>query len=152
MNRLNLLQGVDIFKGLTPDELNAISQLCEDREYQVNQEIFTEGSRGTEIYVLKKGKVRIELCLKGKTDTATVHRITDGQIFGELALVDKGPRSATAKCESRSEVIAISRDRLSELFGENNHIGYVVLKNLATVLAIRLRRANLQLVASILWE
>lgn len=152
MNNLKLLENVDIFKGLTSDELNAISQLCEDREYQVNQEIFNEGSRGTEIYILKKGKVRIDLSLTGKTDMATVHRISDGQTFGELALMDKGPRSATARCESRSEVVVLSRDRLSQLFGENNHIGYVVLKNLATLLAVRLRKTNLQLVASILWE
>lgn len=152
MEKQRILQGVDIFKGLTPDELALVAHLCEDRKYRANEEIFSENNRGSEIYILKRGKIRIDLALKGKSKCATIHRITDGQIFGELALVDRGRRSATAKCESDSEVLAISRDGLHDLFEKNNHIGYVVLNNLATILAVRLRKTNLQLVASILWE
>lgn len=152
MEKQKILQGVDIFKGLTPDELALIAQLCEDRKYRANEEIFSENSRGSEIYVLERGKIRIDLALTGKSKCATIHRVTDGQIFGELALVDRGRRSATAKCDSDSEVLAINRDGLHDLFERNNHIGYVVLNNLATILAVRLRKTNLQLVASILWE
>jgi len=152
MESQKLLERIEIFKGLTQDELGAIARLCEDRRYQANETIFDENSRGSEIYVIKKGKVRIDLGLTGKTDAATVHRVSDGDIFGELALVDTRRRSATAKCEKDSEIIAISRDGLLDLFDKNNHIGYVVIRNLATVLAARLRKTNLQLVASILWK
>lgn len=152
MEKQKILQGIDIFKGLTPDELALIAQLCEDRKYRANEEVFSENSRGSEIYVLEKGKICIDLALTGKSKCATIHRVTDGQIFGELALVDRGRRSATAKCENDSEVLAINRDKLHSLFERNNHIGYIVLNNLATILAVRLRKTNLQLVASILWE
>ena len=152
MDRQRILEKIGVFKGLSQDEIGAISQLCKDRKYQANEVVFTESSRGEEIYVLKKGKVRIDFRLGGKADSATVHRITQGHIFGELALVDNRRRSATATCESDCEVIAISREGLYDLFEANSHIGYILMKNFAMVLATRLRKTNLQLVASILWE
>jgi CRP/FNR family cyclic AMP-dependent transcriptional regulator len=152
MEKQGILQRVDIFEGLTPDELDMISRFCEDRRYQADELIFAENSKGKEIYILQKGKVRIDLGLKVKSNHTTIHRITEGQVFGELALIDNGRRSATAKCESNSEIIAIDRDRLHDLFERNSHVGYVVLNNLARILVARLRRTNLQLIASILWE
>ena len=94
----------------------------------------------------------IELGLKGKSNSATVHRVSAGQVFGELSLVDKRSRSATAICEGDCELIAIDREKLAELFERDSRIGYIVMRNLAELLAGRLRRTNLQLVASILRE
>jgi CRP-like cAMP-binding protein len=152
METTKLLEGVEIFKGLTPDELTAMGDVCTDRRYRAGDIIFDENSRGTELYLVRKGKVRIDLALSKNSESATVHRVGDGELFGELALVDTKRRSATATCEKDAEIIAIDRDRLLKMFDENNHMGYVVLGNLAAVLAGRLRRTNLQLVATLLWK
>lgn len=147
----DVLGKVDIFCGLTHSELDLVAPLCEDRRYKANQVIFAEKSSGTDVYIVRKGKVRIEISLRGK-DCATVWRASDGQIFGELALVDRGRRSATAICETDCELIAINGDSLDQLFENNSRVGYVIMRNLASVLAGRLRKTNLQLLASILWE
>ena len=147
-----ILKKADILEGLSQDEIAAVAELCEERSYKAGTAIFEESSRGEEVYLVKSGTVRIELALKGKTDVATVHRVTPGRSFGELALVDRGRRSATATCESDAEVLVLGRERLADLFESNNHIGYVLMGNLATILSARLRKTNLQLVASILWE
>jgi CRP-like cAMP-binding protein len=152
MDRKKILAGIDVFKGLSPDEIAAIDEICEELEFRANETILSEKSRGRRMYVLKKGKVRIDFAVVGKEDVATVHRVAEGQIFGELAVLDEGPRSATAHCEADSEVIAIRRDRLYELFEKRNHIGYVFMKNIAQILAGKLRKTNLQLVACLLWE
>jgi len=152
MDRQRILEKLPVLAGLSQDEIGAISQLCQDRKYQANEVVFTESSRGEEIYILKKGKVRIDFRVGGEKDSATVHRLTQGHVFGELALVDNRRRSATATCESDCEVIAISREGLYDLFETDSHIGYMLMKNLAMVLANRLRKTNLQLVATILWE
>jgi CRP-like cAMP-binding protein len=114
--------------------------------------VFTEHSSGAEVYTIKKGKVCIELGLKGKSNAATIQRLGVGQIFGELALVDRRSRSATATCENDCEIIIIDRDKLNELFERDSQLGYTVMRNLAQLLAGRLRRTDLMLVASVLWE
>lgn len=104
------------------------------------------------MYVVKRGQVRIDLRLTSDSDCATVHRLREGQILGELALVDRRARSATATCDTPCEIVALNCDGLLGLFERNRDIGYVVIRNLAEIIATRLRKTNLQLVAMVCWE
>jgi len=152
VDNTKILEKVEIFRGLSPTQLESLARISEEKKYRTGQAVFTERSAGAEVYIIKKGKVCIELGLKGKPNTATVQRLTAGQIFGELALVDKRDRSASAICDSDCEIIAIDRDKLDELFEQDGRLGYTVMRNLAQLLAERLRRTDLMLVASVLWE
>jgi CRP-like cAMP-binding protein len=152
MDSTKILEKVDIFRGLSQRQLESLAQISHEKEYRAGEAVFTEHSSGAEVYIIKKGKVCIELGLKGKSNTATIQRLGAGQIFGELALVDKRSRSATAICDSDCEIITIDRDKLDELFEQDSRLGYVVMRNLAQLLAERLRRTDLMLVASVLWE
>lgn len=152
MDSTKILEKVEIFRGLSPTQLESLVQISEEKKYRGGEAVFTERSSGTEVYIIKKGKVCVELGLKGKPNTATIQRLSVGQIFGELALVDQRSRSATVTCENDSEIITIDRSRLNELFNRDARLGYIVMKNLAQLLAERLRRTDLMLVASVLWE
>jgi CRP-like cAMP-binding protein len=152
MDSTKILEKVEIFRGLSPTQLESLVQISEEKKYRGGEAVFTERSSGTEVYIIKKGKVCVELGLKGKPNTATIQRLSVGQIFGELALVDQRSRSATVTCENDSEIITIDRSRLNELFSRDARLGYIVMKNLAQLLAERLRRTDLMLVASVLWE
>jgi CRP-like cAMP-binding protein len=152
MDSTKILEKVDMFRGLTPQQLESLAKISEEKKYRGGQAVFTERSSGAEVYIIKKGKVCIELGLKGRPNTATVQRLGEGQIFGELALVDKRNRSASAVCDSDCEIITIDRDKLDELFEQDGRLGYTVMRNLAQLLAERLRRTDLMLVASVLWE
>lgn len=152
MDMQRILERISVFEGLSQEELHSVAQLGDIRKYKRGDIIFAEKSQGKEMYILTKGRVRIELGIRGKADCATIHRVQEGEIFGELALVGEGRRSASAECETDCEVIAIGRDTLQDLFEESTRIGYVVMRNLASVLATRLRKTNLQLVACFLWE
>jgi CRP-like cAMP-binding protein len=129
-----------------------VAELCQPCQHQADEVIFAENSKGKEMYIVTKGKVRIELGIKGKTDCATVHRLGEGEIFGELVLVGEGRRSATARCEADCEVLSIEQDGLLRLFEQYPHIGYVIVMKLASLLAARLKKTNLQLVSCFLWE
>ncbi|TET57160.1 MAG: cyclic nucleotide-binding domain-containing protein [Dehalococcoidia bacterium] len=152
MDSIRILEKVDMFRGLSPHQLESLAQVSEERKYRGGEAVFTEHSSGAEVYIIKKGKVCIELGLKGKSNPATIQRLGVGQIFGELALVDRRRRSATAICENDCEIITIDRDKLNELFERDSPLGYAVMRNLAQLLAGRLRRTDLMLVASVLWE
>ena len=152
MDTKQVLKQVNIFDGLSPEELNSIAILCENRTYKANELIFAEKSKGKELYIVTKGQVRIELGIKGKTDYATVHRVGKGELFGELVLLNQGTRSGAARSETDCETIIIDGNALLNLFEKNMRIGYVVAMNLASLLATRLRKTNLQLIACFLWE
>jgi len=141
-----------LFKGLSPSELEAVSEIARTRTYEAGESIFAEGGDGNEVCILVKGMIRIELSVGGASDAATVHRFTAGQVFGEMALADRRSRSAAATCESDCEVLAIPCGDLLALFDANHDIGYRATKNLAEILATRLRKTNSQLVNTFLWE
>ena len=152
MDNTKVLKKVEMLRGLSLQQLEALAQISQEKKYHRGDAVFTERSTGGEVYVIKKGKVCIELSLRGKPDTTTIQRLGEGQLFGELALVDTRSRSATVVCESDCEIIAIDRDKLNKLIEQDAGLGYVVMRNLAQLLAERLRRTDLMLVATVLWE
>lgn len=141
-----------LFKGLSPSEVRAVSELARTKTFDAGESIFAEGGYGDEVCILTKGVVRIELSVDGGSDTATVHRFSAGQVFGEIALADRRNRSASATCETDCEILAVRCEDLLALFERTHAIGYRAMKNLSAVLATRLRKTNTQLVSTFLWE
>ena len=80
----------------------------------------------------------------GTPEMTAVVRLGRGQIFGEMALVDRGARSATVRCvQDDTTLFIIGRDALAQLCESDYHIGYVVMQNLARDLSFKLRLRNL---------
>jgi len=102
------------------------------REYKASETIFREGDRGGEFYVIKRGKVRI---LSGNRVLET---LGENEIFGEMALIDVSPRSATVVAETDVIVAPITEKQYLFLV---RHTPYFALK-VMRVLADRLRRQN----------
>lgn len=145
-----VVAGMALFEGLTPKEREHILPLCRERKCPAGETILSEGNYGEEIYVLAKGKVRIELTVTDAANFVTVEQITDGQLFGELALADRRNRSAFAECETDCNIIAIRCKDLLSLLEAEHRIGFVVMRNLARILATRLRRTNAKLISSVI--
>ena len=147
-----LLKKVDLFRDLSQDELAQIDAIAGRRTCAADSTLIEEGKKGDTLYIIEKGRVRIDLKLTSNSDCATVHRLREGQTLGELSLVDSRRRSATATCETECQIVAISSEKLKELFDRNRDLGFTVILNLARIVAERLRRTNLQLVATVCWE
>lgn len=147
-----ILQGVEIFQGLSGDKLDSVALVCQERSYRQGELIFSEGSTGNELYIVKSGKIAIQMMGRGYSPAIVIHIIEPNQVFGELALIDGGSRSASAKAISDCEVLILPRQDIYRVFDENHYIGHVVMHNLATLVASRLRKSNLQLLASQSWK
>jgi NADH dehydrogenase len=107
---------LDLF--LPPD----IVQLKTDRaftiqreHYEPGQTVFREGDRGDWLYVVVNGEVEIAQRGAGTGETV-LRRLGPGDCFGEIALVREGPRTATARCLSRVDILAVDRDAFQALF------------------------------------
>ena len=132
-----------LFSGLELSAVQSLSSLCRVEKVPKGRAIVEEGSLGESMFVLMRGKVRVEKRTPAE-DRYTVTFLSDekGDFFGELGLLDSDRRSATVTAESDCEVIVIERDRFLQFGNANPVAGLSITRRIASNLATRLRRAN----------
>jgi CRP-like cAMP-binding protein len=132
----------DLFRGVSQRFITRIANSAEEQTYKKNSIIFKRGERASHFYVLVAGDVHIEV---GETE-ATLAVRRPGEVFGWSALVEPYTYTATARCLEETKALKISRDLLEAGIKEHPDEGLAVLKNLAGIIAGRLRFAYRQLV------
>jgi CRP-like cAMP-binding protein len=145
MDHLDLLQSVELFEGVGEEELKLLASICRVQNYPPGEVVTSQGESGDEIYIVQKGFVEvIRSELTPGVNPRTVVHLGEGQIFGEMALVDHGPRSATIKAASDpTSVLVILREDFERVCEQNFHLGYIVMRNIAADLSFKLRHRNL---------
>lgn len=144
MELQKLLQGIDLFEGLSDDELAKVARICTEKRFSKGQIITQEGAEGDELYIITQGFVEIVLGGRSASAARVVVNLGEGQIIGEMALLDQGPRSATVRAASDPTVVqAIPRQDFDNLCQEDTRLGYIVMRNLAADLSFKLRHRNL---------
>ncbi len=151
MDIQKLLASFELFKGLTEADLGLIAEKAIKVEFDENQEIFHEQSTESDLYILTEGRVQIIGAL-GKTDSATIHTILPGKLFGEFAFIDGEPRSASALAIQKTTVFKIPSSAIYEIFDQDSRMGYITMRNLARILARRIRQTAHELRSSLMWE
>jgi CRP/FNR family transcriptional regulator, cyclic AMP receptor protein len=145
MDLVPLLRKVELFDGLTEDELRAVSSLCQERIFHAGDSITLQGEPGEHMFVICEGwaEVTPSAPAGGATPRAVVN-LGRGQLIGEMTLVDYGPRSASVRAMSDPTVLqAIHREQFIALCEKDFHLGYLVMHNLAADLSFKLRHRNL---------
>jgi len=144
MGKIEDLRQFAIFKELTDIELQNIAEIVKKHEYPADKRIFEEKSIASNLYLLLKGKVVI----KKKSDLGQGQIIIDtikpGEIFGWSSISEPHNFTAAAHTVEASEFLTISSDVLRDLFKKNNHIGYRVMTEIATVISSRFRHLSQQ--------
>lgn len=110
-----MLNEVELFEHLSADDRARLAEVVDCRELQAGSILFHAGEPGESLFVVKSGEV--ELYIKdtaGQKILLTIAR--SGEIFGELALLDRGPRTATAVALADSELLELDREDLLLLF------------------------------------
>jgi len=137
-------QGIDLFEGLDDSELAKVAQICTEKRFSKGQIITQEGAAGDELYIITEGFVEIVLGGRPTSAARVVVNLGEGQIIGEMSLLDQGPRSATVRAASDPTIVqAIPRREFDHLCQEDTRLGYIVMRNLAADLSFKLRHRNL---------
>lgn len=103
--------------------------------------LFHEGDRGEDMYIIQSGKIKISKRIRGVEKTlATLEK---GEFFGEMAILNDKPRSATAETIEDCEMLSIDRKTFDTLIRGNSEIAVRFIKRLAD----RLRETNEQMAA-----
>ncbi len=139
-----ILKNVPIFKDLSVRELQEVDRITHHRTYEGGERVFNEGDPGVGMYIIQNGTVRIVKEVEGEEDQELA-LLVSGSFFGELALLDESPRSATAVAKEASKIIGFFRPDFLSLMERRPRIGLKIMRNLAEVIGQRLRATNQEL-------
>ncbi len=132
-----LLSHVDLFSGLDRDELEAVAELVHAEKFPRDTQIFDAGDSADAVYIVAGGKVNIVITSSdGKELILAV--LGEGQIFGEMGLLDASPRSASVVTATMVELLCIHRKDFEALLDRHPRISRKLLR----LMSQRLRRAN----------
>jgi CRP/FNR family transcriptional regulator, cyclic AMP receptor protein len=139
-----VLSKVPAFANLAPRELKEVAAIVHKREYRSGEPVFYQGDPGLGMYIVKDGEVSI--VIQGKdANERELALFSDGDFFGELALLDESPRSANAVCKTECTLIGFFRPDLFELIEKNTTLGIKIVLKLAEIVAQRLRHTDKEL-------
>jgi len=128
---------------LSPLEINLLSSLSREKRFRPGEEIFREGDPGDAMYVVLEGKVRISKQIQGVGEEA-LGILERGDYFGEMALIDRQPRSADAKAHDGqgAVVLSIPKEVVDNLLDIRKVSAVGLLKLLCKLISKRLREAD----------
>jgi len=139
-----VLSKVPAFANLAQRELKEVAAIVHIREYRTGEPVFYQGDPGLGMYIVQEGEVSITILGKDG-DERELAVLTDGDFFGELALLDESPRSANAVCKTECTLIGFFRPDLFELIEKKNTLGIKIILKLAEIVAQRLRQTDKEL-------
>jgi CRP-like cAMP-binding protein len=120
--KLELLQRVPLFSSVGQEELEEIARIAEEMEAPAGKELTHEGRHEGYFFVIVSGTVRIE------RGGQTINTISDGDFLGEIALLDGGPRTATATTVSPCRLIVMTHQRFEQLLDRSPSIRAAVME------------------------
>jgi sulfate permease, SulP family len=135
---------IDLLEDFTAAGLDLLRQCVTQRSAAAGEKVFSHGDRADELYIIRKGEIRIELPLAGREShhLATFGR---GDFFGEIAFLDRGTRSADAVAGTGAMIYCLSREVFDRFAAEEPRLAGMIFSGLARILAVRLRHADSEL-------
>ena len=134
------LQSVPFFSNLKQEEIGQLADRLVLRRFSLGQVIFHHGDPGGLLYIISHGKVKItHSTIDGQEALLAI--LGEGDFFGELALLDDSPRSATAEAVASTETLTLHRTDFRRFIGSNPDFAMHVLQAMAR----HIRRLNSQL-------
>lgn len=115
------------FAGLLNEELHALQHTAKLRRFLAGQTIFRAGDPGDGFYLVETGRVIISAAI-GDSESRPLATVGPGEFFGEMALLDEAPRSATATAETETQAYCIGREELLALLEQRPHLALHLIR------------------------
>lgn len=137
MDKARLLSGSTLFCELNDEELRSLAEHAELRQVNARQIILKQGAVGHEMYALLRGRLRVFRCNEDGREI-TLSLLEAGDVFGEVAMLDGGPRSASIETLENCELLVLRRDAVMQYLEHHPK----VMRQLIAALCQRLRNAD----------
>ncbi|MBI5527959.1 MAG: cyclic nucleotide-binding domain-containing protein [Deltaproteobacteria bacterium] len=132
LEKIIFLKGVELFSQLSGEKLAQVSQIAKEVEFDRGKKIFSEGDAGNSLFLIVRGSVDV---VKGDRRLVT---LGEKECFGEMAILDSEPRSATIVASADVVCLELSREDFYELMADEHEIPQGIIK----VLVRRLRNVK----------
>ena len=138
------LKDIELLRNLDDKIIDELQTCIKEVSYKTGEKIFSQGDEGDEVFLIRRGVVRVLLPLKGGKHhhLATFSR---GDYFGEMAFLDKEQRSADALAKTDCELYILSRTEFNKQVYKDAVLGVKIFARLALAVSQRLRQANIEL-------
>jgi HD-GYP domain-containing protein (c-di-GMP phosphodiesterase class II) len=155
-SKIERLKKISFFSGLSEYDLHQIDQITVEKHYAAGEAIVEENEAAERFFIIEKGKIQIVKRFEDGTQLVLgVH--SDGEFFGEMALLDEGPRSATVQALDATVVLEIARQDFETLIYKSPVLAYSIMRELSSrlretgaLLISHLQRRNRELCQSYL--
>lgn len=137
---LDMLQETSLFGALEEADRKAVAQEMRETSYSNGQSIFARGDPGRDIYLVTQGRVRLSVLTAEGRELSFAHA-EPGQVFGEIAVLDGGSRTADATAVTKVSAYTLSKGALFRLINERT----IVRESVIQFLCRRVREADHQL-------
>jgi CRP/FNR family cyclic AMP-dependent transcriptional regulator len=142
MRPADLLAQIPLFQGLSDEDREALAERLNEKSFKSGDIVFSQGDQGSSMYIVQSGAVQIYLPSSGKDAPPVVLKdLRTGEYFGELAIFDDKPRSASVRALTDTVLLELTRDELGEHLGRSKTAAMTILAEMAE----RLRETNAML-------
>lgn len=137
--RIEVLRHMPLFRYLTYREIMRVLNVTDVMDYDAGQVVLTENEPGDELYIILRGKLSLH------KEGTFITFLEPGAHLGEMALVDRSPRSVSATAEDRSRLLVLRRREFYEIIRKHPPLSVKLLWSFVQVLAERLRKTTADL-------
>lgn len=130
-----------LFAELSSDEAGCVLQACEERLLVAGEELFHEHDAGESLWIVQSGRVDVFKLIRGDVDRVLAS-LGPGDVIGEMSFIDGSRRSAGARTTESSEFLVLSRSAFARVAKERPDVAAVFWRNMAAIVASRLRTTN----------
>jgi len=132
IEKVIILKSIELFSEISEKDLLVVSMAFETIEYEENTIIINQGDIGNSMYIVISGEVDVEI------NNKVIATLGDKSIFGELAIFDPEPRSATIITTQKTLVFKIESEIMYDLIGRYANVAKAIIK----ILSQRIRKLN----------
>lgn len=145
--RRKFLRSLSLCEGLSERDVGHLLHSFHSRTYHEGESLFVEGDIGRALFVVESG--RVELSKHGADgQPRRIATLGPGTFFGEMALLEQLPRSASAVALERSTLLLLYRSKVDEILVYHPRVGVAIMAHLAKLLSSRLRKASQELASA----
>jgi len=137
--KLVFLKRIRLFEGIKKRSLIHVLENLQERTYLKGETIFTQGDIGRALFLVFSGKIALSRLDSATQKSETIAEVHPGEFFGEMALLEEMPRTATACALEETRVFMLFKVKLESLLFARPKIGVVIALQLAKIMSARLR-------------
>ncbi|ALC16671.1 hypothetical protein DSOUD_1900 [Desulfuromonas soudanensis] len=144
------LTGSSLFRDMEPGEIAVLSAIFKERKMAEGTTVFLENMSGESLFLVKQGTVQIsKMIAEGEEKTLVILGPED--VFGEMAVLDSAPRSATARVAEDAQLLGIKKADFDALCESHPKLALKLMRNIIRIFSQRIRENSDEYRKMILW-